>query len=88
MKRYDLDDCHDYRFCVLLKATLNVQANMFEPQNGQSQIQCAQSKPKGKYTGERIPAKSRLSLTLCLSVNPSINRRLDFTRAPYRYRNP
>jgi hypothetical protein len=38
----------------LLKTTLNVQANMFESQNGQSQIQRAQSKPKGKYTGERI----------------------------------
>jgi hypothetical protein len=40
--------------CVLLKATLNVQANMFDSHNGQSQIQCAQSKPQGKYTGERI----------------------------------
>jgi hypothetical protein len=38
----------------LLEATLNVQANMSESHNGQSQIQCAQSKPKGKYTGERI----------------------------------
>ena len=28
---------------------------MSESQNGQLQIQCAQSKPKGKYTGERIP---------------------------------
>jgi hypothetical protein len=27
---------------------------MSESHNGQSQIQCAQSKPKGKYTGERI----------------------------------
>jgi hypothetical protein len=33
--------------------TLNVQANMSESHNGQSQIQCA-PKPKGKYTGERI----------------------------------
>src|SRR4029450_3138273 len=41
--------------CVLLEATLSVQANMSESHNGQSQIQCAQSKPKGKATGERIP---------------------------------
>jgi hypothetical protein len=27
---------------------------MFDSHNGQSQTQCAQSKPKGKYTGERI----------------------------------
>src|SRR4029450_11259173 len=44
-------------YCTLLKATLTVQANMFESYNGQSQIQRAQSaqpNPKGKYTGERI----------------------------------
>ena len=34
--------------------SVSVQANMFYSRNGQSQIQCAQSKPKGKYTGERI----------------------------------
>jgi hypothetical protein len=33
--------------------------------NGQSQLQCAQSKPKGRYTGERIPgAKYRAIVDL------------------------
>jgi hypothetical protein len=38
----------------LLNATLSVQANMFESHNGQSQIQCAQCKPKGRFTGQRL----------------------------------
>jgi hypothetical protein len=40
--------------CVLRETTLNVQANMIHSKNGQSQLQCAKSKPKGRCTGERI----------------------------------
>ena len=51
--------------CVLLQISVNVHANMIQPGNGQSQVECAQSKLKGQYTGERIPgAKYRAIVDL------------------------
>src|SRR4029453_7191150 len=58
--------------CVLLEATLNVQANMSESQNGQSQIQCAQPKPKGNYTGERIKPAKLQAIINALSIGEPI----------------
>jgi hypothetical protein len=58
----------------LPEATLNVQKNMFEPQNGNSQIQCAQSKPKGKYTGERIPVGKIQAIINALSLGEPVDR--------------
>jgi hypothetical protein len=40
--------------CVFLQASLSVRVNMFQAENGQSQIQHDQAKPKGNYTGERL----------------------------------
>jgi hypothetical protein len=38
---------------------------MIQPVNGQSQVECAQSKPKAQYTGERLPgAKYRAIVDL------------------------
>jgi hypothetical protein len=49
----------------LLETTLNVQVNIVLPQKDQSQLQRAKSKPKGSYTGERIPgAKYRAIVDL------------------------
>jgi hypothetical protein len=56
----------------LLEAILNVQANMSESHNGQSQIQCAQSKPKGKYTGERIKPAKLQAIVNALSIGEPI----------------
>jgi hypothetical protein len=53
---------HALRFA---RNDINVQVNMIAPQNGQSQRQRAESKPKGRYTGERIPgAKYRAIVDL------------------------
>jgi hypothetical protein len=56
----------------LLEATLNVQVNMGESHNGQSQIQCAQSKSKGKYTGERIKPAKLQAIVNALSIGEPI----------------
>ena len=38
---------------------------MIQSENGQSRVQCAQSKPRGQYTGERLPgAKYRAIVDL------------------------
>jgi hypothetical protein len=59
-------------FCILLEATLNVQENMSESHSGQSQIQVAQSKPKGKYTGERIKPAKLQAIVNALSIGEPI----------------
>ena len=68
----DFKDCHDLRFAFLLKATLSVQVNMFESHNGQSATQRAQSKPKGKYTGERIPPAKLQAIVNALAIGEPI----------------
>jgi hypothetical protein len=45
---------------------------MSESHNGQSQIQCAQSKPKGKYTGERIKPAKLQAIVNALSIGEPI----------------
>jgi hypothetical protein len=45
---------------------------MSESHNGQSQIQCAQSKPRGKYTGERIPPAKLQAIVNALSIGEPI----------------
>ena len=60
--------------CILLQATLSVRLNMSESHNGQSQIQCAQSKPKGNYTGERIPAGKIQAIINALSLGEPVDQ--------------
>ena len=45
---------------------------MFEAHNGQSQIQRAQPKPKGKYTGERIKPAKLQAIVNALSIGEPI----------------
>jgi hypothetical protein len=47
---------------------------MFDSHNGQSQIQCAQSKPKGKYTGERIPGGKIQAIINALSLGEPVDQ--------------
>jgi len=47
---------------------------MSELHNGQSQIQCAPSKPKGKYTGERIPEGKIQAIINALSLGEPVDR--------------
>ena len=47
---------------------------MFEVQNGNSQIQRAQSKPKGKYTGERISARKIQAIINALSLGEPVDQ--------------
>src|SRR4029453_14280062 len=42
--------------CVFLQASLPVRVNMIQAENGQSQLQHDEPKPKGRYTGERLKA--------------------------------
>ena len=63
---------------------LYVHLSMSESHNGQSQIQCAQSKPKGKATGERIPGyKYQLIVEAAGREEPvaRIARQVDVDRA-------
>ena len=45
---------------------------MFDSHNGQSQMQRAQSKPKGKYTGERIKPAKLQAIVNALSIGEPI----------------
>jgi hypothetical protein len=45
---------------------------MFESHNGQSATQRAQSKPKGKYTGERIPPAKLQAIVNALAIGEPI----------------
>ncbi len=45
---------------------------MFDSHNGQSQIQRAQSKPQGKYTGERIKPAKLQAIVNALSIGEPI----------------
>jgi hypothetical protein len=54
------------------QSNLNVQENMFDSQNGQSQTQYAQSKPRGKYTGERIPPAKLQAIVNALAIGEPI----------------
>jgi hypothetical protein len=45
---------------------------MIDSRNGQSQIQCAQSKPQGKYTGERIKPAKLQAIVNALSIGEPI----------------
>ena len=47
---------------------------MIDSHNGQSQIQCAQSKPKGKYTGERIPGGKIQAIINALSLGEPVDQ--------------
>jgi hypothetical protein len=47
---------------------------MFESQNGNSQIQRAQSKSQGKYTGERIPAGKIQAIINALSLGEPVDQ--------------
>jgi hypothetical protein len=47
---------------------------MFDSQNGNSQIQRAQSKPNGKYTGERIPARKIQAIINALSLGEPVDQ--------------
>ena len=47
---------------------------MFELQNSQSQIQRAQPKPKGKYTGERISARKIQAIINSLSLGEPVDQ--------------
>jgi hypothetical protein len=40
--------------CVFLQPSLDVQANMIEPRNGQSQSEPEQSKPMGRFFGRNL----------------------------------
>ena len=44
---------------------------MFESQNGRSQVQCA-PKPRGKYTGERIPPAKLQAIVNALAIGEPI----------------
>lgn len=45
---------------------------MFDSQNGQSQNHYVQSKPRGKYTGERIPAAKLQAIVNALAIGEPI----------------
>ena len=47
---------------------------MSESHNGQSQIQCAQSKSKGKYTGERISGGKIQAIINALSLGEPVDQ--------------
>jgi hypothetical protein len=47
---------------------------MSESHNGNSQIQCAQSKSKGKYTGERIPGGKIQAIINALSLGEPVDQ--------------
>jgi hypothetical protein len=40
--------------CIFVQIGLNVQANMIQSRNGQSQSEREQSKPRGRFTGQRL----------------------------------
>jgi hypothetical protein len=42
------------KLCVFIQMSLNVQANMIDARNGQSQSESEQFKPRGRFTGERL----------------------------------
>jgi hypothetical protein len=62
----------------LLENTLPVQANMIQSRNGQSQSEPEQSKPKGRFTGERLlrerPRVYRKLVELLAEPGMSINQ--------------
>ena len=47
---------------------------MIQSKNGQSQIQCAKSKPKGQYTGERIPGSKYRAIVDLAAQGRQIDR--------------
>ena len=47
---------------------------MFESHNGHSQIKRAQSKPRGKYTGERIPPAKLQAIVNALAIGEPIEQ--------------
>jgi hypothetical protein len=64
--------------CVFTKNGLNVQTNMIGSQNGQSQSEPEQSKPRGRFTGERLlrerPRVYRKVVELLAEPGMSINQ--------------
>jgi hypothetical protein len=64
--------------CVCLESKLNVQANMIGPRNGQSESEPEQSKPRGRFTGERLlrerPRVYRKVVELLAEPGMSINQ--------------
>jgi hypothetical protein len=64
--------------CVFLESKLNVQANMIGDRNGQSQSEPEQSKPRGRFTGERLlrerPRIYRRVVELLAEPGMSINQ--------------
>jgi hypothetical protein len=56
----------------LSQTSLYVHLSMSEAHNGQSQIQRAQPKPKGKYTGERIKPAKLQAIVNALSIGEPI----------------
>jgi len=63
--------------CVFIESKLNVQTNMIQPGNGQSQSP-EQSKPKGRFTGERLlrerPRVYRKVVELLAEPGMSVNQ--------------
>jgi hypothetical protein len=53
--------------CVFRQISVNVQVNMIESRNGQSHPEREQSKPKGRFTGERLAASG--AGIFCISIN-------------------
>ena len=69
---------------LFIRSRLNVQANMIESQNGQSQLEAAQLKPRGHFTGERLlrerPRVYRKVVELLAEPGMSINQITKFCR--------
>jgi hypothetical protein len=64
------------RDCVFRQARVNVQANMVEPQNGQTESERQQPKPRGRFTGERLkmlrPEIYRQAVELLAEPRPQV----------------
>jgi hypothetical protein len=73
--RYDL--CH-VRLCFSFEASVNVQKNMIQSDNGQTESEREQSKSKGRFTGERLlrerPRVYRKVVELLAEPGMSINQ--------------
>jgi hypothetical protein len=50
----DFDGCHDKAFAFCSRLALYVQTNMMRQTSDQSQSETAQSKPRGRFTGQRL----------------------------------
>jgi hypothetical protein len=70
--------------CIFVESKLNVQANMIEPRNGQSQSEREQSKPVGRFTRERLlrerPRVYRKVVELLAEPGMSINQIIKLCR--------